>query len=75
MILAPSKGKVEVEEELYDENHKAVLDENGKQKTEIVTKEYQTFIPVYVFDVSQTQAEVEKVNQAINFGEIQLYRK
>lgn len=57
MILAPSKGKVEVEEELYDENHKAVLDENGKQKTEIVTKEYQTFIPVYVFDVSQTQGD------------------
>ena len=40
-----------------DENHKAVLDENGKQKTEIVTKEYQTFIPVYVFDVSQTQGD------------------
>lgn len=57
MILAPSKGKVEVEEELYDEKHKAVLDENGKQKTEIVTKEYQTFIPVYVFDVSQTQGD------------------
>lgn len=57
MILAPSKGKVEVEEEVFDENHKAVLDENGKQKTEIVTKEYQTFIPVYVFDVSQTQGD------------------
>ena len=57
MILAPSKGKVEVEEELYDDNHKAVLDENGKQKTEIVTKEYQTFIPVYVFDVAQTQGD------------------
>lgn len=33
------------------------MDENGKQKTEIVTKEYQTFIPVYVFDVSQTQGD------------------
>lgn len=57
MILAPIKGKTEVEEEIFDENHKAVLDENGKQKTETVVKEYQTFRPVYVFDVSQTSGD------------------
>ena len=54
MILAPIKGKTEVVEEVFDENNKAVVDENGNQKTEKVTREYQTFRPVYVFDVSQT---------------------
>ncbi len=57
MILAPIKGKTEVEEEVFDENNRAVVDENGNQKTEKVTREYQTFRPVYVFDVSQTTGE------------------
>ena len=57
MILAPIKGKTEVEEEVFDENNKAVVDENGNQKTEKVTREYQTFRPVYVFDVSQTSGD------------------
>lgn len=57
MILAPIKGKTEVEEEVFDENNKAVVDENGNQKIEKVTREYQTFRPVYVFDVSQTSGD------------------
>ena len=57
MILAPIKGKTEVVEEVFDENNRAVLDEKGNQKTEIVQKEYQTFRPVYVFDVSQTSGD------------------
>lgn len=57
MILAPIKGKTEVLEEVFDENNKAVVDENGNQKTEKVTREYQTFRPVYVFDVSQTSGD------------------
>ena len=57
MILAPIKGKTEVVEEVFDENNKVVVDENGNQKTEKVTREYQTFRPVYVFDVSQTSGD------------------
>ncbi len=57
MILAPIKGKTEVTEEVFDENNRAVLDEDGKQKTETVVKEYQSFRPVYVFDVSQTSGD------------------
>ena len=57
MILAPIKGKTEVVEEVFDENNKAVVDENGNQKTEKATREYQTFRPVYVFDVSQTSGD------------------
>ena len=57
MILAPIKGKQEVDEELFDESGKAVLDENGEQKTEKVVREYQAFRPVYVFDVSQTSGD------------------
>ena len=57
MILAPIKGKTEVEEEVFDENNRAVVDENGNQKTEKVMREYQTFRPVYVFDVSQTSGD------------------
>lgn len=57
MILAPIKKKFKSEEEVFDENNKAVLDDNGKQKTEIVEREYQSFRPVYVFDVSQTSGD------------------
>lgn len=57
MIIAPVKYKANVEELMYDENSKPVLDENGKQKTETVKKEFQSFRPVYVFDVQQTSGE------------------
>ncbi len=57
MILAPMKKKFKSEEEIFDENNKAVLDADGNQKTEIVEREYQTFRPVYVFDVSQTSGD------------------
>lgn len=57
VILAPSEGKTQILEKVYDENHKPVLDENGKQKEELVERKYQTFIPVYVFDISQTSGD------------------
>lgn len=57
MIIAPVKYKADVEELMYDENSKPVLDENGKQKTETVKKEFQSFRPAYVFDVQQTSGE------------------
>ena len=57
MIIAPVKYKADVEELMYDENSKPVLDENGKQKTETVKREFQSFRPVYVFDVQQTSGE------------------
>ena len=57
MIIAPVKYRADVEELMYDENPKPVLDENGKQKTETVKKEFRSFRPVYVFDVQQTSGE------------------
>ena len=57
MIMAPIRGKSQVEEELFDENNHLIRDENGNPKTELVTREYQTFRPVYVFDVSQTSGD------------------
>ena len=57
MILAPMKGKTEIEEEVFDENNKAVVDADGNQVTETVVREYQFFRPVYVFDVSQTAGD------------------
>ena len=57
MIMAPIRGKSQIEEELFDENNRLVRDEDGNPKTELVTREYQTFRPVYVFDVSQTSGD------------------
>ncbi len=57
MIMAPIRGKSQVEEELFDENNHLIRDEDGNPKTELVTREYQTFRPVYVFDVSQTSGD------------------
>ena len=57
MILAPIKGKEEIKEEVFDEFGKAVLDENGDQRIETVKREYLSFKPVYVFDISQTSGD------------------
>ncbi len=57
MILAPTKRKAQVTELLFDENQHPILDETGKQKTEVVTKEYSSFQPVYVFDYQQTSGD------------------
>lgn len=57
MIIAPVKYKADVEELVYDENSKPVLDEMGKQKKKIVNREFQSFRPAYVFDVQQTSGE------------------
>lgn len=57
MIFAPIKGKVETEEPKFDENAKPVLNEDGTQQSEKVTREYKTFRPCYVFDLSQTEGD------------------
>ncbi len=57
MIFAPIKGKVETEEPKFDENAKPVLNEDGTQQSEQVTREYKTFRPCYVFDLSQTEGD------------------
>lgn len=57
MIIAPITYKADVEEPVYDSASHPVVDENGKQVTETVTREFQGFRPAYVFDVSQTSGE------------------
>lgn len=54
MIIAPMTYKADVEEAVFDSENHPVLDSNGKQVTETVTREFQGFRPAYVFDVSQT---------------------
>ena len=57
MIFAPINGKVETEEPKFDENARPVLNEDGTQQSEKVTREYKTFRPCYVFDLSQTEGD------------------
>lgn len=57
MIIAPVKYKADVDEPMYDENSHPVLDANGKQVTERVQREFQSFRPAYVFDVGQTSGD------------------
>ncbi len=57
MIMAPVKGKALVEEELFDEKNRLIRDSDGNPVTELVQREYQTFRPAYVFDISQTSGD------------------
>lgn len=57
MIIAPMTYKADVEEAVYDSENHPVVDSNGKQVTETVTREFQGFRPAYVFDVSQTSGD------------------
>jgi len=57
MIIAPVKYKADVDELVYDENSHPVIGDDGKQKTEKVSKEFQGFRPAYVFDVQQTSGD------------------
>ncbi|MCR5338861.1 MAG: ImmA/IrrE family metallo-endopeptidase [Lachnospiraceae bacterium] len=57
MILAPIKGMALVEEEIFDEKGYLQRDSDGNPETKLVKKEYQTFRPVYVFDISQTSGD------------------
>ena len=57
VIIAPVKYKANVDVPVYDENSHPVMSDDGKQKTEKVTKEFQGFRPAYVFDVQQTSGE------------------
>lgn len=57
MILAPTKRKAEVNEQVYDAENHPVIGEDGKPLTEKVVREYQSFRPVYVWDYGQTSGE------------------
>ena len=57
MIIAPIKFKTDVEEPMFDENARPVIDENGRQKKEVVKREFQSFRPAYVFDIQQTSGD------------------
>jgi len=57
MIIAPVKYKADVEEPVLDENQHPILDENGNQKKEKVSREFQSFRPAYVFDLQQTSGD------------------
>ena len=57
MILAPTKRKVEVNEQIYDSENRPVIGEDGKPLTEKVVREFQSFRPVYVWDYGQTSGE------------------
>ena len=57
MIIAPMTYKADVEEAVFDSENHPVLDSNGRQVTETVTREFQGFRPAYVFDVSQTSGD------------------
>lgn len=57
MIIAPITYKADVEEPVFDSDNHPVVDADGKQMTEKVTREFQGFRPAYVFDVSQTSGE------------------
>lgn len=57
MILAPVKRKADVKEQIYDTENHPVIGEDGKPVTETVTREFQSFRPVYVWDYGQTSGE------------------
>lgn len=57
MIIAPVKYKADVDEPIYDGDSHPVIGDDGKQKTEKVTKEFKAFRPAYVFDVQQTSGD------------------
>jgi hypothetical protein len=57
MIIAPVKYKADVDELVYDNDQHPVLDSDGNQKKEKVTKEFKGFRPAYVFDVQQTSGD------------------
>ena len=57
MIFAPIKSKIQVEEPVYDDNHHPVLNDDGSQAEKKVEREFKSFRPCYVFDVSQTAGE------------------
>jgi hypothetical protein len=57
MIIAPVKYKADVDEPVYDENSHPVVNTNGEQVTEKVSREFQSFRPAYVFDIQQTSGD------------------
>ena len=56
-ILAPAPIKKKREQEILDQNHKPLLDADGKPRTEEVEVVIPRFKPTTVFDISQTDGE------------------
>ena len=56
-ILAPAPIKRKREQEILDQNHKPLLDADGKPRTEEVEVVIPRFKPTTVFDISQTDGE------------------
>ena len=56
-ILGYAPKKITTEVEIKDRAGNIVYDENGKPKKEKQTREIPGFVPVYVFDITQTDGE------------------
>lgn len=56
-ILAPAPIKRKREQQILDQNHKPLLDADGKARTEEVEVVIPRFKPTTVFDISQTDGE------------------
>lgn len=57
MIIAPVKVKADTKEQVFDENQRPVIGNDGKPMTEDVTREYQSYRPAYVFAYEQTSGD------------------
>lgn len=66
-ILAPIENKYKKLEYEKDKDGKIIIDENGNKKTIEKDSKYLSFIPVSVYDVSQTQGkEIPKITTELN---------
>ena len=57
MIIAPVKVKADIKEQVFDENQRPVIENDGKPVIEEVTREYQSYRSAYVFAYEQTSGE------------------
>ncbi len=73
-IIGYTPKKVDVEQEKKDSSGKAVIGADGKLVMEKITKQIPAFMPVYVYDVSQTAGE--PLPQIINEldGSVEVYQ-
>lgn len=56
-IIGYTPKNITVEQEKQDSNGKTIIGADGKPVMEKVTKQIPSFMPVYVYDVSQTEGE------------------
>ena len=73
-IIGYTPKKIDVEQEKKDSSGKAIIGADGKPVMEKVTKQIPAFMPVYVYDVSQTAGE--PLPQLINEldGSVEVYQ-